>query len=630
MAEFKFFKKSIQDRLDFLIENSPSLFEVDLDKDEFYEYYLNAFPQGTNEVFRERRSHDCSCCKQFIRNYGTIVGIIDGKIASIWDVEAEDEYQVVTNAMKELVESLPITDVFFSEFKKLGTNVSRETRGDNTIHTWHHFYYELPGEYVTSAVDTKKSQVRQTKDVIERSLSELTEEACETVIELTEAKNLYRGEEHLPVVNKFLKAMKEFDTLENPHPQSLSNYAWELAIKHGRSLAIRNTAIGTLLINLSEGMDLETAVSKYEKVVAPSNYKRPKTLFLINSSPVKPKMYKHLPETNVETFVKEILPGATELEVLVENNHIPNFFSLIAPVNKGSKSMFKWNNSFSWTYNNDVADSSIKDAVIAQGGKTEGVLRFSLSWAEGNTSDNSDLDAHCHLPNGSIIYYGSKRHYETGGNLDVDIIYPNNYQHKNIVENIIFPNGKKLPKGDYKFLVHGFDIRGVQQGFKAELEFNGEIYEFEYSNAVKRNENVLVAIVNFDGKKFFMKKSLPSHMSNKEVWNVQTMNFVPVNAVMYSPNHWEGESGVGNKHYFFSLEGCKNPDKARGFFNEHLDNDLKPLRKVFEILGSKMSAEPTNDTQISGVGFSSTMKNSVILKVNGKPVKVNFSTTKTN
>ena len=42
---------------------------------------------------------------------------------------------------------------------------------------------------------------------------------------------------------------------------------------------IRNHSIGTLLINVSEDMDLDTAVKKYEQIVAPSNYKRPKAIF---------------------------------------------------------------------------------------------------------------------------------------------------------------------------------------------------------------------------------------------------------------------------------------------------------------------------------------------------------------
>ena len=93
---------------------------------------------------------------------------------------------------------------------------------------------------------------------------------------------------------------------------------------------------------------------------------------------------------------------------------------------------------------------------------------------------------------------------------------------------------------------------------------------------------------------------------------------------MNSPNYWD-ENNQGNKHVFFMLDGCK-ADTARGFYNEFLSSELHEHRKVFEYLGNKMKVEPT-DEQISGVGFSTTQRNSVVLKVQSnfeRIIKVNF------
>jgi len=111
----------------------------------------------------------------------------------------------------------------------------------------------------------------------------------------------------------------------------------------------------------------------------------------------------------------------------------------------------------------------------------------------------------------------------------------------------------------------------------------------------------------------------------RTTWGIPSQTFHKVNVIMMSPNCWDDKT-VGNRHFFFMIDGCVNDGTARGFFNEFLKEDLDTHRKVFEVVGSKMKVDESAN-QLSGLGFSSTQKNTLICRVKGsfsRVVKIVF------
>ena len=207
--------------------------------------------------------------------------------------------------------------------------------------------------------------------------------------------------------------------------------------------------------------------------------------------------FKNIEEVPVETFMKVILPSCTSVEALLENNHEGNFVSLTTANIKDSKPIFKWSNNYSWTYNGNLAGKSqIKEAVKKAGGRVDGILRFSLIWNDGESkSDHSDLDAWCLQPYGESIGYSAGfrkdrgNHFSRyGGQLDLDNTNPGRNM---AIENIYFKSIDLLAPGDYIFSVHQYSARN-SLGFKAEIEFDGQIYYYEYNQPVRGRIKIAV------------------------------------------------------------------------------------------------------------------------------------------
>lgn len=623
-----------------------------VDTTDLNETYLSAFPEGTNPIFRTNTEHDCSCCKNFIRNIGNVVAIIDGRIVTVWDdyAKAPAPYDTVGRILAERVRQAPIKSVWRTKEGKYGAEKTNELLEDGGIWTWHHFHGTVARKHFSTTPDTARGEIDTIAHVLRRGLEEIRLDDLNTVIDLVEANNLLRGAEMLP-------ALKGFRYLKQGAIAADDKNLFVWANIGDRAARFRNTAIGSLLVDLGEGTDLVAAVAKYENKVSGTNYKRPTALVtpkmidaalakvdelglrgavnrrharisdvsvndvLFVDNAVQSQMKDSLAEAlkasaapapvkisnptpiSAEDFFATVVPKSQSISAMVQNRHAGNFVSITAPTEVGEARLFNWGNDFAWSYDGDVADS-IKQRVKTAGGNVDALFRVSLAWF-----NTDDLDIHCQDPVKGHIYYGNK-----SGVLDVDM----NVSHlvTDPVENLSWDT---VRDGVYKIGVNQFRRRNnTDGGFTLEVEFDGQVQHYTYDRVVADSRTINALTITIAGGKIASIQpgdGVVGGTFSTEKWGIKTETLVPVDTLMLSPNFWNGAES-GNKHWFFILRDAKNPDPVRGIYNEYLRPGLHEHRKVFEMIGAKTKA-PYSDDQLSGLGFSSTQRNTLTVVARG-------------
>lgn len=659
MSDFKFFATKVFNK--FTEMSKGELFTVDIDGDNMYSHYISSFPEGTNPIFKTRTEHECSTCKNFIRNLGLVVSISGGKLDSVWNVKGlQSPYKEVAAALHQYVISANVKTIFRSTERSYGVAESKQLI-DTGVHRWNHLHGVVAAKHYAKAnAATQIGEFNAHIQVFSRGLEEFTKESIDSVLDLITSKSIYRGEEHKPAVDGFKKLFDAYHKLKTAKEKNI--FIMENANTFGAR--IRNTVIGTLIQDLSAGEDLEKAVRSFETKVAPTNYKRTTALItprmiqdamktigelglesalerrLANISDVsvnnvlwvdnavKPMMkggiegllmeatsskdaaisFKNPVNIGIEEFMTDILPSASEINMYVKNEHLANFATLTAPVHADSQKLFKWNNAFGWSYDGNITDT-IRERVKAAGGNVDAKLRFSLSWF-----NYDDLDIYVTEPNGREIYFCNK-----DGKLDVDM-NAGSGRSRTPVENVSFKNPQD---GVYVVKVNQYSRRETTNvGFVIEAASGSGTNQYSYNKAVSGKINVgSFTVKNGVIVDVKMGAGISGTGISETKWGVKTESPVKVKTVMFSPNYWD-DNKVGNKHWFFILEGCKTDQAARGIYNEFLDARLEKHRKVFEVLGDKIKC-PAIDNQLSGLGFSSTRKDQVLVSVKlGKSTKV--------
>lgn len=591
------------------------------------------------------------------------------------------------NLSSELVYERPIKDDQPSYMLGLKSNVKCYTKEEadkypntvkeNQIVEFHHLSVRVPREFIhfgSESVEAVANEFRTSYEMFKAAVGVVTEDVLDDVVDLNKRGALLNGDMYMDCIDGIRPKVVEYAAVPE---DKRDNWCWVNSHKF-RFARFKNNNIGKLCLDLASGESMQDACREYNMRVDPKNFMKAKApisrrqieeaekfvydngyaesfdrrcatiddikvsdILHINNADGSPKRvsifdgvkptenpsakidFKDIEEVGIEKFMCTVLPECSSVEAYLTNGQRGNLVTMTTSASKDSKPIFKWPNNYSWTYNGNLAGKSqIREEVKKAGGVVDAPFRFSIMWNE-DGRDIVDLDAHCKEPDGHEIYYVNKCTLSSnGGMLDVDKIRPP----ERGVENIYW---KRVGMdGTYVFFVENFDGEPYKN-FKAEIFVDGDTYTYFVDRRLGKHEQVEIArVVIRDGRMFDISHSgylVETDAVKSNLYGLDTNMFHKVNLVCLSPNHWD--SAVGAKHYFFMLEGCKAPEKLRGFHNENLVPELLKHRKVMEVLANTRMVEST-EGQLSGLGFNSTMRDELIVRVktNGKTrvMKIKF------
>lgn len=645
--------------------------------------YLNTLTElGVNRKFLKGVEYDCDCCNNTLGEIADILSLDkDDKLITMWDGYESLSCEYFKEVSKRIytylhgkvleLNSKQLNQDLLKEFSLLNLDESEIGRDYNWSIDKEQKFYHLHLKDTSKFKNTLSSDKKLLHIVVFDTFNKLNIDSLNMVIELSDSE-LYRGKEFLPLLESFKEKYIKYLSLTTNFEKII--FLLNFVKNNPNLVSFKNTSIGSLVMDLSEGLDFDKSVKSYTKKVDPENYQRRENLAIspvilnkfkklleekgyslnsrhvqnINELPSKflwknnsvyeaiqynkddvltslvsssKKSFKGLPEVNISEFIDNVLPTCNNLEAYLDSSD--NLFTMLT---SDSPSIFKWDNSFRIIYNNGLADAIHKKAT-EKGAYLDATICVTLSW-----HNIDDLDLNCVEPNGNVISFRNKMSWYTGGKLDIDMNAGSYNLSDNPVENIFHNDITKLKPGIYTYNVDQFRKNADKNfGFDIRVKVNDEIYVTSSNISPKSNNEIKVVEIEVDKNKnislnylYNNEKLTSSSVKNGTMWNCKTNQFHKVDMLIKSPNSWDSEKVIGNLHYMFIINNMKNPDSVRPFLNEQLNYDFKEFARIIEKYGNENQV-PYSENQVCGMGYSETSKKSLIVRINNsKLLKINF------
>lgn len=309
---------------------------------EVWDVWIQGFK--SRAIFRDPNTSvmHCNCCNNFLRRYGNIVTIENGKVISMF-TDLGDDLGVYSNsieALKEKLENASIDGVFLEKYDMLNEklNYEKTTKTQNFyqlgIHSnlkrytleevnkfghvkldktyeFFHFNVQLPREFVYFGSESKETLLGLQRDkyqVFRRAMYELSIDTLELVEDLIYQNSLLDGKTHLHAIKDAIKLKKEFDNIG----YNKDLWIWDKVVDlDERTAKFKNTLIGTLCYELNEGKPLNEACLSWNKRVDPKNYHKA-------SAPITKKQIedakKYLKENGYEDSFDRVLANLDDIK----------------------------------------------------------------------------------------------------------------------------------------------------------------------------------------------------------------------------------------------------------------------------------------------------------------------------
>lgn len=440
---YESFKRRITDTNTPLFRTSAKLWNLYLDN-------LNV--SDTPEGAALRQESNCSCCHDFIKEFGGLVTIDHtGKTTSaVWDdIDVPDFYKESVGLMKLATEMSLVTGVYLSD---------RPDRGTRWDGKFNHFYITVPPISIdTSASGMTRgalySEYEMRFSMVNRYLKNTSIDVVDNIMAMLDSG-------HLPMSFKFKDRAAWLRKLAVKTPVATSDFKlrqhliWKAIQEAPKAFThVNSGVIGLLTKRIGEGWDFKQILPEYNKVTDPKNYQRPKAppktgvidraevifkeqnlepslarrgakfseIPLIWSPKAKDAVstgegvFGHLREEaqekkpnqlklptitmSLRTFVETIATRAEKMEIYLPPGK-GLYIWLTAAVNADAPLLFKWNHPFSWLCMDGATSGHL--GLPPGAVPVKGITRLPSRW-------DDDADKFAYTGDGLIFLFDAPR-----------------------------------------------------------------------------------------------------------------------------------------------------------------------------------------------------------------------------